>query len=138
MQRSKSVFLECLGFVWALPVTMLGVLAIIGAGGWRGVTRLPSPPWRACLVFELRNPWFWPMRFVGMDLGAVIIVRRINGVMGIILEHELVHKMQCWILGPIMLVAYPLASFWAWVRYNEPYRMNWFERQARKETGEES
>jgi len=44
--------------------------------------------------------------------------------------HERVHVGQCERWGPLFLPAYAAASLWALLRRADPYRDNWFERQA--------
>jgi hypothetical protein len=45
-------------------------------------------------------------------------------------EHEMVHVAQYLALGPLFLIAYPLASLLAVMRGDDGYRGNWFEQQA--------
>jgi len=49
--------------------------------------------------------------------------------------HEQVHvgQMERW--GILFLLAYPLASLWAWARGGHPYLDNAFEREARHIAG---
>jgi hypothetical protein len=60
----------------------------------------------------------------GIDPGQLALLR----------AHERVHVRQYEILGPLFLLAYPLASLVAAARGRPPYRANWFEVQARRET----
>ncbi len=50
-------------------------------------------------------------------------------------RHEGAHVVQCLVLGPLAVIAYPLASLWAWARGGDYYRDNVFERMAREAAG---
>jgi hypothetical protein len=52
-----------------------------------------------------------------------------------LLEHEARHVRQCEVFGPLMIILYPMASLWAWVRGKGFYEGNAFEVDARKHEG---
>lgn len=123
---------KAVAFLWASPVT---ILACLGAGlfallGWaRPVVREgaidlltvgPFAHWMAerhWAAFTF-GPcvWYWTEHAC-----AHARTRR----------HEREHVRQYLRWGPLMLVAYPLASLWAAARGRDPYYDNAFERAAR-------
>lgn len=66
-----------------------------------------------------------------MTLGHVVI-----GVsersLALTRRHERAHVRQYERWGVLLLILYPLASLWAGLRGRDPYRDNWFERNARE------
>lgn len=136
--RALVIFwtLEILGFIWALPVTVLGLLLLLVSGGWMGTNRLVG----LRFWFIPRCPWWWPKRFGAMCLGGISFVRFTDGYATIPPEgrtaiHEDEHRRQCWIFGPFMIIFYPLACLWA-LAYGKPYRANFFEIMARHVAGQ--
>ena len=70
--------------------------------------------------------------------GAVAAITLGHVVLGVSLDaltatraHERAHVRQFERWGLLMLVLYPLAGLWVWLRGGHPYRDNWFERDAR-------
>jgi len=135
----KTTMIEILGFIWALPVTLIGFLVVLLCGGWAHRIN-PQAGLTPTLVFALipRKMWMFPSRLAGVTLGAFILVREVGSVAvgNPLIRHELEHVRQCFILGPFVLVLYPLASFLAWLLYRKLYRGNYFEMMARIETGQ--
>lgn len=143
----KFWILEILGFIWALPVTVLGFLLLLASGGWTATSRSVG----LRFWFVPRCPWWWSKRFRAMCLGAVhfsrqgatfaVTIESVDPYEGIIkagnqiLKHEDEHRRQCWIFGPFMLIFYPLACLWA-LAYGKPYRANFFEIAARWKAGQ--
>ena len=129
--------LEILGFIWALPVTVLGVLLILASGGWVIVKR----DFGLRFWFVPRHPWWWSRRYKAMCLGFVFLYRwpkliRVEGKpRQQTIVHEYEHNRQCQIFGPLMIVFYPLACLWA-LAYGKPYRANFFEIMARWKAGQ--
>lgn len=130
-----------MGFVWSLPTTALGLCLLALGGFWKkaqfGYYRYKG----IWILFQLRSTWCFPKGFVAVNLGAIMLYS--NKDLGSkknvdqIESHEFEHRRQCFILGPFMLVCYPVASLLAGVLYREPYTMNWFEIMARKKAGQE-
>ena len=109
-------------YVWTFPGTLIG-LAL-------GATMRTRPYVRdGVIVFEGARGFaalHRRMGFRAITLGHVIIM---NGPPEYPLwAHELVHVRQWELLGPLMLLAYPLASI-------AGYRRNPFETYARRRTG---
>jgi hypothetical protein len=115
-------FLRALGFVWALPGTIVGSLL--------GATTLARPHVRdRVLVFEGARGFgalHRRMGFSAITFGHVVIANRPLDEAH--WAHELVHVRQWEIVGPLMLLAYPLASI-------AGYRRNPFEASARRKAG---
>lgn len=117
--------LRLLGLLWSLPVTLLGLLVA-------PVCR-PFRARREGLALALHVRWLW-WRVSAVTLGHVILYRLAGGAPRAHLRrHEHVHVLQCDLLGPLMLVAYPLASLVARLGGGDAYHDNLFERWARGE-----
>lgn len=119
------------GYVWALPVTMLGLmLAMLSA-------RLESVDEEGILHFVVQSggPLGWYMRrfhIAAFTLGAVVTYSGADGPRQIrLVRHERAHVLQTLVLGPLFLPLYVLASLWQLARGRHPYRDNWFEVRAR-------
>lgn len=118
-----------LGYVWALPNTLLGVacLPLVAVSGGR--VRFQQG------VMELYGGFAaWLLRTVGrgaraMALGHVILARD-RAWLEFTRDHEHVHVRQYTIWGPLFLPAYAGSSLLCLLRGQDPYRDNWFERQA--------
>ena len=109
-------------YIWAFPGTLIGLLlgATTGARPYRR---------EGVLVFESRRGFaalHRKMGFKAITLGHVMIVNEPPEYP--LWAHELVHVRQWEVLGPLMLIAYPLASI-------AGYRRNPFEAYARRRTG---
>ena len=125
--------LRLLAYLWALPITLLGLalalLALFGGGARRvdGVLEVHGGaiPWflRYCLP--------WSGGFVAMNLGHVVVGRDLEWLART-RAHERVHVAQCERWGPFFVPAYLGASLWAWLRGGHYYRDNVFERAARQ------
>jgi hypothetical protein len=113
---------RALGFVWALPGTVVGLLL--------GATTRRRPALRdGVIVFSGERGFaalHRAMGFSAITFGHVVIASR--PLDDALWAHELVHVRQWEILGPFMLVAYPLASV-------AGYRHNPFETSARRKAG---
>jgi len=122
-----------LEYLWALPVTLVGLLVALLARASGG--RLQ----RVDGVLEAAGGWpAWLLRrgfpFSGavaaMTLGHVVVgVSR--GALTATRAHERAHVRQFERWGVLLLGLYPLAALLAWVRGGHPYRDNWFECEAR-------
>jgi len=122
-----------LRYLWPLPVTLLGMLIALLARSSGGVVR------RVDGVLESAGGW--PARVLRLGFpfsGAVAAITLGHVVLGVSLDaltatraHERAHVRQFERWGLLMLVLYPLAGLWAWLRGGHPYRDNWFERDAR-------
>lgn len=125
--------LRLLRYLWALPVTLLGVLiALVSRGSGGSLQRVEG-------VLEVEGGWpAWVLRrgfpFSGavaaLTLGHVVVGVSLNALMAT-RAHERAHVRQFERWGVLLLVLYPLAGLLAWVRGGNPYRDNLFEQEAR-------
>ncbi len=118
-----------LGYVWALPNTLLGVacLPLVAFSGGR--VRFERG------VMELYGGFAaWFLRNIAGGAGAMtlghVILARDRTMLDFTREHEHVHVWQymCW--GPFFLPAYGLSSFLCWRKGLNPYMDNRFEKVA--------
>ena len=125
-----------LGIVWALPLTMAGLLLALPVMMWRGQVDLVHSPGAPALLFSgpladylLERHPFGAM--CAMAIGHVVIAER-SSLTRRILTHELAHVRQaaCW--GVLFPVVYLAASAWALLRGQDAYWNNAFEIAARK------
>lgn len=120
METLRSILRPAL-YVWALPATLIGlaVALICGASDWRW-------KWGAleCTVKRTIPPWA-----VAQTFGFVILYRPAVPWARVRM-HERGHVRQCLVLGPLVLLAYPLASLVAWASGDHYYEANYFERNA--------
>lgn len=125
--------LRLLLYLWALPVTLLGMLVAF-------VARSSGGTWqRVDGVLEAAGGW--PARALQRGFpfsGAVAAITLGHVVIAVSLAaltatraHERVHVRQFERWGLLLLVLYPLAGLVAWTRGGHPYRDNRFEREAR-------
>lgn len=108
--------------LWALPGTFIGFL--LGA-----TTRTRPRRLDYAWVFESTRGFaalHRRMGFSAITLGIVVIMNRQLSPQE--WEHELIHVRQWMGFGPLMFIAYPLASL-------AGYRRNPFETYARRRTG---
>lgn len=119
------------GYLWAFPVTALGLLlAMLFA-------RLDSVDEEYVLHFVVQpgGPLAWYVRrfrITAFTLGAVVTYAGADGPRQVRLaRHERAHVIQTLVLGPLFLPLYALSSLWQLVRGRHPYHDNWFEVRAR-------
>ena len=124
----RSTFL---GYLWASPVTALGLVAS-ALCLWRGQVRLHQgiveahgPVLRAALT----HLSLLPGGIAAITLGHVVLARD-EDTLARTRHHERVHVGQYERWGVLMLPAYVLASAWIWARGGHAYFDNPFERQA--------
>ena len=125
--------LRVLRYLWAMPVTLLGVLiALVSRGSGGSLQRVEG-------VLEVAGGWpAWVLRRGFPFSGAVAALTLGHVVVGVSLDaltatraHERAHVRQFERWGVLLLALYPLAGLLAWVRGGNPYRDNLFEREAR-------
>jgi len=125
--------LRVLLYLWALPVTLLGVLvALVSRGSGGTLQRVEG-------VLEVAGGWpAWVLRRGFPFSGAVAALTLGHVVVGVSLNaltatraHERAHVRQFERWGVLLLVLYPLAGLLAWMRGGNPYRDNLFECEAR-------
>jgi hypothetical protein len=117
-----SALARALAYVWALPGTLVGLVV--------GATTISAPRVRdGVLAFESARGFgalHRRMGFAAITFGHVVIANR--PLDDRLWAHELVHVRQWELLGPLMLLAYPLAGI-------AGYRRNPFETAARRKAG---
>ena len=115
--------LRGLGFVWALPGTLVG--AALGA------TMAVRPTLRDGVLVFTGDRGFGALHrrlgFGAITFGRVVLTNR--PMDDRVFAHELVHVRQWELWGPLTFVVYPLASV-------AGYRRNPFEVAARRRAGE--
>lgn len=117
--------LALLQYLWALPMTIVGLVL--------SLVFLPyKARWRdGALEAEV----VWLPGFYGMTVGFLVLLG--PGHHDATIRHEHVHVKQAKEWGPLHPIAYGLASLWVLVTGGNVYKDNVFERQARKEAGQE-
>jgi len=145
----KFWFWEILGFIWALPITILGLLLllvillvnVLAYGG--AIDFYHREGLRVWVLVD--SLWFLRGRFTANNLAAFNFVKadRFNKDISKwskwqhqLYDHEDEHRRQCWILGLFMLVIWPLTTLLAWVMYNKYYRACFLEIMARWKAGQ--
>lgn len=124
-----------LGIVWALPLTLVGMLLALPVLALRGhiqlvrgstVALMVRGPFADCMLG--RHP-FGAMS--AMALGHVIITEH-QGISSRVLVHELTHVRQAARWGIVFPFAYLASSAWAAIRGRDAYWHNRFEIAARE------
>jgi hypothetical protein len=120
-------------YLWPLPATLVGVLLALlarSSGGmlqWVDGVLEAAGGWPARV---LRRGFPFCGAVAAITLGHVVVgVSR--GALAATRAHERAHVKQFERWGALMLVLYPIAGLIAWLRGGNPYRDNYFEREAR-------
>ncbi len=131
MPRSPASFRGAVGYAWALPNTLVGLLGgllVLAFGGRlrvvRGVAEFSGGGLgAACAALPP------VLRYSAITLGHVVL-----GVsaaeLAAVRDHEHVHVRQYERWGPLFLPAYACSSLWQLLRGRRAYRDNIFERRA--------
>ena len=122
-----------LPYLWAFPVTLLGILVALIARGSGGMLQHVDG------VVESAGGWpAWILRRGFPFSGTVAAITLGHVVVGVSLAaltatrvHERAHVRQFERWGALLLILYPLAGLLAWVRGGDLYRDNIFECEAR-------
>jgi hypothetical protein len=125
-------WLRVVGYVWALPVTLVGgvlALAALATGGRMFVHSGVLEAYGGLAAPLLRH--LVPLRggASAMTLGHVVLGRD-AGCLQRTRVHERVHVVQYEWLGVCFVPVYAAACVLAAIRGGHYYRDNWFERQA--------
>ena len=122
------------GYLWALPVSLVGgLLALVArvSGGryqWKDGVLEASGGWPTKLLCR-GFPFCGPA--AAITLGHVVLGAS-QQALDTTRTHERVHVQQYARWGIVFVLAYPLAGAWAWIKGGNPYWDNPFERQARE------
>lgn len=134
-RRLLSGIGTALGILWALPLTLFGLLFALPVLLWHGhaqllhgrtIALLVSGPFANAVLS--RHP-FGAM--TAMALGHIIIADP-QELSSRVLAHELAHVRQAMHWGSVFPFAYLACSAWAAVRGRDAYWHNHFEMAARK------
>jgi len=125
--------LRVAAYLWALPVTLLGLLIVLMARNSGGVQQQIDG------VLEVAGGWPARVLLHGFPFsGPVAAITLGHVVVGVSLDaleqtrvHEHVHVRQFERWGVLMVLLYPLAGVIAALRGGNPYIDNVFEREAR-------
>lgn len=136
-------FKRLLGFVWAGPLTILGLayVAVFTACGWYRALGRQGDAWAWQLVPDKMPKWLtnaWAS-WAGQAIGNVIVVRyNLDTDKGkATLRHEQEHVHQYMMLGVLMPIIYGAAYLGLRsCRYANPYYDNPFEIDARRAAGQ--
>jgi hypothetical protein len=133
LQNRPPLILKALAYAWAAPASLIGLLLATpllfgpGRAHWHsGVLEVCGglPAW----LLTRRLPFSGPV--AAITFGHVVLACSI-AALDQTRRHERVHVAQYERWGPLFLLAYPLASLWAWSQGKHPYRANAFEIEAR-------
>jgi hypothetical protein len=120
-----------LAIAWALPCSLLGGafgLLVLALGGTCRREARSLEFVRFAGAAPASTPW-QRLPFVAITLGHVVIAVN-QSAMQRLRQHEQVHVRQYERWGVLFFLAYPLASLWAGLRGQCPYRRNHFEVEA--------
>lgn len=124
-----------LGYLWALPVTLVGALVVL-VGGAKRTAWLNGAALCVAQPGGLLDRWFRSASFVAFTWGGVVIFcDEANARNPIEQRHELRHFAQARVLGPFMPLVYVACSIWALVRGRDWYWGNALEEDARAAEG---
>ena len=136
LQKLLHMLALLVGIVWALPLTLVGLLLALPVLAYRGEVRLVRSARAPALLFSGRAADYMLERhpfgaMCAMAIGHVVIAER-SSLTRRILTHELAHVRQaaCW--GILFPFVYLGASAWALLRGQDAYWNNVFEIAARK------
>lgn len=125
--------LRALRYLWPLPVTLLGMLAVLlarGSGGalqWVDGVLEASGGWPG-RILRRGFPFSGPV--AAITLGHVVVGVSVEALLAT-RAHERAHVRQFERWGVLLLALYPLAGLIAWMRGGDAYRDNLFECEAR-------
>ena len=116
--------------LWAAPCSLLGLLLCAAVWFIGGSVRWVDGVLECSLDEGAFVNWLHRRQpFAAITLGHVILALRAEDLRRWH-AHERVHVRQFERWGVLFLLAYPAASFWAWLRAEDAYLANCFEREA--------
>jgi hypothetical protein len=131
-----------LGYIWSLPVTVIGLLAALVA--WTK----PVTTYRGTWVLQAKPGGiaYWFLKRFGKTAytwGAIVTVAPVQQYWPPefyfrLLNHERRHMVQAMWFGPLMPLVYVVCSVWAWVKGGAAYRDNILEADAREHANDET
>lgn len=120
--------MRLLRYLWAAPVTAVGLLLALTALGTGGSVRVRHgvvEVYGGSVLWLLSGGRLWHGG-AAMTLGHVILARNAESLTGS-RNHELAHVRQFERWGPLLLPAYWLVGTWLWWRGYDPYLDHPFE-----------
>lgn len=125
------------GYLWALPLTLTGLLAPVLCGAALPKKLEGGALLCVALPGGLCEAFFRKTGAAAFTWGGVIVLAS-EGLLqnARLLDHEQRHFWQARILGPLMPLAYAAAALLAVADGGHWYRDNWFENDARKAAAE--
>ena len=118
-------------YLWASPVTILGVLAVALSLFSGGRARMHTGVLECHGGFARLLLSVTPVQAHAMTLGHVVLGRDAD-CLERTRAHERVHVRQTEQFGALFPFAYLASSAWALLRGRHYHRDNWFERDARR------
>jgi hypothetical protein len=114
--------MRVVGYLWAFPVTLLGLLLALLAAMSGGSVRLRAGVVEACggLVGRLLGGSWFHSGGAAMALGHVVLARDAE-CLARSRAHELAHVRQFERWGPLLLPVYWSVAAWLWYRGYHPY-----------------
>lgn len=136
--RPPHPVLWWLGFLWSLPLTLSGCL-VVACGGARFFRR--EGPYRAWFFLAcsggLLSRFFSRFPFSGFTWGAIVVASTVDYADMLLFQvHESRHVQQGFCLGLFLPLLYVASSLWEYLHGHHFYRDNWFERDAKRASGE--
>ncbi len=129
---------RALGIIWVLPLAIPAWLVIVLPLRALGYLEFKHWEQRGIALFRAIRP-FGGQWWIGFALPCCAIYRdNLSWYWEpAMIRHEVRHCQQMFWLGPLFLLAYPGASLVAAMQGRHFYRDNWFERDARRFSGED-
>ena len=121
-------------YLWSSPTTLLGLFFLhptLLTGGRARVVDGVLEIHGGLTTFFLKNCTLLPGGASAMTLGHVVLGRD-QSSLDHTRPHERIHVSQCEAWGPFFLPAYGISSALAFLRGQDPYLDNYFERDARE------
>lgn len=132
MQPPLRTPLRVIAILWALPTTLVGLFLLAIAlvtGGRAALVDAVLEAHGGCVGWVMRRMSPGRGGWAAVTLGHVVLGTDPSALLRT-RAHERAHVAQCERWGPFFLPAYALASLWALTSGADPYRDNWFEREA--------
>ncbi len=129
---SRNPVLRFLGYLWASPNTLLGLLVVLLScltGGSAALVRGVVEVHGGFATAFLRRGLPLIGSGAAMTLGHVVLGQNADYLEST-RDHERVHVDQYERWGPFFLPAYGSASLYLWLSGRDPYRENPFEKEA--------
>ena len=133
-----------LGFLWTLPVSIIGWLFVLFLWAFRQVDWFTVDPDLSFECYLKKTGWFYrklmAKRWFGFTIGNTIIASELDVTEKFdrCMKHEHRHVWQQYIWGIFFFPAYIVESLriFIFVKDEHSYLDNWFELDARKHAGQ--